>query len=169
MYTIERILRKRSIRSIVYGGNMTDRATLDLTTSITWLAHLIERYANIRLAQADLPAGMSYARANLLLAVHAAHVEGNSARMVDIALDLGVTARTLTTMVDSLAKQDLIERTVDPSDRRAFQLVLTNTGSELVPLLQTELAHAAETVAAPLAPPDRDTLSRLINRLIERG
>ena len=38
---------------------MSDRVTLDLTTSITWLAHLIERYANIRLGQADFPAGMS--------------------------------------------------------------------------------------------------------------
>ncbi len=148
---------------------MTDRITLDLTTSITWLAHMVERYANIRLGQAGLPAGMSYARANLLLAVHAAHSEGNSARMVDIALDLGVTARTLTTMVDSLAGQQLIERTVDPGDRRAFQLVLTDTGRELVPLLQTELAHAAEAVAAPLGQSDREQMARLVNRLIERG
>ncbi len=148
---------------------MTDRLTLDLTTSITWLAHMVERYANIRLAQAGLPTGMSYARANLLLAVHAAHVEGNSARMVDIALDLGVTARTLTTMVDSLAKQDLVERTIDPNDRRAFQLVLTDAGRVLVPSLQSELAHAAEAVAAPLSGSDRQVMAQLVNRLIERG
>lgn len=148
---------------------MPDRATLDLTTSITWLAHLIERFANIRLAESTLPAGMSYARANLLLAVHAAHVEENSARMVDIALDLGVTARTLTTMVDSLTKQGLIERVVDPSDRRAFQLVLTDAGNDLVPQLQTELTQAAELVTAPLSEADRAQLARLITRLIERG
>jgi DNA-binding MarR family transcriptional regulator len=148
---------------------MTDRITLDLTTSITWLAHMVERYANLRLAQAGLPQAMSYARANLLLAVHAAHTEGNSARMVDIALDLGVTARTLTTMVDSLARQQLIERTVDPNDRRAFQLMLTDGGRELVPLLQSELSHAAEAVAAPLDARDRDMLAQLVNRLIERG
>jgi DNA-binding MarR family transcriptional regulator len=148
---------------------MTDRITLDLTTSISWLAHMVERYANLRLAQAGLPQAMSYARANLLLAVHAAHTEGNSARMVDIALDLGVTARTLTTMVDSLARQQLIERTVDPNDRRAFQLMLTDGGRELVPLLQSELSHAAEAVAAPLDARDRDMLAQLVNRLIERG
>lgn len=148
---------------------MSDRVTLELTTSITWLAHLIERYANIRLAQAGFPAGMSYARANLLLAVAAAHAEGNSARMVDIALDLGVTARTLTTMVDALAKQGLVERSVDPDDRRAFQLVLTDAGTELLPQLHDELHQAAEAVAAPLGGQDRETLVRLINRLIERG
>lgn len=148
---------------------MSDRNTLDLTTSITWLAHLIERYANIRLAKADLPQGMSYARANLILAVHAADIEGNSARMVDIALDLGVTGRTLTTMVDSLAKQELVERTVDLNDRRAYQLVLTDAGRALVPLLQSELSLASETVTAPLGDRERDVLAQLINQLIERG
>lgn len=148
---------------------MTDRATLDLTTSITWLAHLIERFANLRLAAGPFPKGMSYARANLLIAVNAAYEDGNSARMVDIALDLGVTGRTLTTMVDSLEKQELMQRTVDPSDRRAYQLVLTRQGSELIPQLQAELGQAAEAVAAPLSTADRAHLARLIERLIERG
>lgn len=148
---------------------MTDRATLDLTTSITWLAHLIERFANLRLAAGPFPKGMSYARANLLMAVQAAHDEGNSARMVDIAMDLGVTGRTLTTMVDSLEKQDLIRREVDPADRRAYQLVLTDQGRSLIPQLQAELSQAAEAVAAPLSESDRTQLARLIDRLIERG
>lgn len=148
---------------------MTDRATLDLTTSITWLAHLIERFANLRLAAGPFPKGMSYARANLLIAVHSAHEEGNSARMVDIALDLGVTGRTLTTMVDSLEKQELMKREVDPADRRAFQLVLTTQGTDLVPQLQSELTEAAEAVAAPLSGSDRTQLARLIDQLIERG
>ena len=148
---------------------MTDRAALDLTTSITWLAHLIERYANIRLAAANLPQNMSYARANLILAVHAAHTEQNPARMVDIALDLGVTARTLTTMVDSLSKQGLVERAADPDDRRAYQLVLTDEGRRIVPQLESELALAAEAVSAPLGDADRARLTALINRLIERG
>ncbi|MCA9833788.1 MAG: MarR family transcriptional regulator [Thermomicrobiales bacterium] len=147
---------------------MTDRDSLDLTTSVTWLAHLVERFANIRFAQASLPAGMSYARANLLLAVAAAHADGTSARMVDIALDLGVTGRTLTTMVDSLEKQGLLAREVDSTDRRAFQLLLTEQGSALLPQLQSELNQTAQTVLAPLADADRVVLARLINRLIER-
>lgn len=148
---------------------MADRAALDLTTSITWLAHLIERFANLRLAEGSFPKGMSYARANLLLAVHAAHEEGHSARMVDIALDLGVTGRTLTTMVDSLEKQNLVSREVDPADRRAFQLVLTRQGTELLPQLRSELDEAAEAVTAPLSSTDRNRLGELIDKLIERG
>lgn len=148
---------------------MEHTPALETTTSLTWLAHLVERYANLRLARAELRGGMSYARANLLLAVNSAHQQGNSARMVDIAMDLGVTARTLTTMVDSLAKQELIVREVDPNDRRAFQLVLTEAGRALLPVLQSELGQAADAVMSPLAPHDRETLGRLITQLIERG
>ncbi len=148
---------------------MEDIDDLDLTTSVTWLAHLIERFANMRLAQSDLPAGMSYARANLLLAVSVAEVDGTSARMIDIALDLGVTGRTLTTMVDAVAEQGLLIREVDPTDRRAFQLVLTERGKDLLPHLRAELTQAAETVVAPLSATDRATLAGLINRVIERS
>lgn len=148
---------------------MSGQATLDLTTSITWLAHLIERFANLRLAAGSFPKGMSYARANLLIAVHNAHEDDHSARMVDIALDLGVTGRTLTTMVDSLEKLDLVQRQVDPADRRAYQLMLTKQGTDLVPQLRQELQHAAETVASPLTTGDRAQLARLIDQLIERG
>lgn len=129
---------------------------------------MIERFANLRIARADLPSAMSYARANLILAVHAAYLHGNSARMVDIAQDLGVTARTLTTMVDSLTRQGLIERVVDPEDRRAFQLVLTEQGTAIVPQLQEELAQAAAAVMAPLSVQESETLARLITRMIER-
>lgn len=147
---------------------MADRDNLDLTTSLTWLAHLVERFANIRLAKTSLPDGLSYARANLLLAIDNAQRDGTSARMVDIALDLGVTGRTLTTMVDALVRQGFVSREVDAQDRRAFQLRLTNDGAALVEPLRIELAAAASTVMAPLTPQDVATLSRLLNRLIER-
>lgn len=148
---------------------MTDRDALDLTTSVTWLAHLIERFANIRLAQANLPDGMSYARANLLLAVASAHADDTSARMVDIALDLGVTGRTLTTMVDSLEKQGLLAREVDPTDRRAFQLLLTDAGRSMLPQIQAELIAAADTVMSPLSASEAAMLGKILNRLIDRS
>lgn len=148
---------------------MTDRSTYELTTSISWLAHLIERFSNMRLAAGSFPEGMSYARANLILAVHAAHEDGHSAKMIDIALDLGVTARTLTTIVDALERQDLLKRAADPSDRRAWQLVLTDSGKELVPELLDALAQASETVSAPLSGDEQAQFTRLLNKLIDRG
>ena len=147
---------------------MADRDHLELTTSVTWLAHLIERYANMRLAQAGLPAGMSYARANVLRAVAAAHADGTSARMVDIAMDLGVTGRTLTSIVDALVTQGLLAREMDAADRRAIHLRLTESGAALLPQLEAELSAAADTVMSPLGNDEAATFARLLNRLIER-
>lgn len=142
---------------------------LELTGSIVWLAHLIERFANLRLSESDLPTDMSFARANLLLAVDAAEADETSARMIDIAMDLGVTARTLTTMVDALVRQELMERQPDPDDRRAYQLLLTARGRAMVPALQSELLQAARQVVSPLSATEQDALMRMFTRLVERG
>ena len=141
---------------------------MEISSSIVWLAHLIDRFANTRLAQGAFPKGMSFARANLLFAVYAAKQNETSSRMVDISLDLGVTARTLTTMVDALEKQALIERVPDPNDRRAIQLAITDAGEALVEPLAQSLDSACEAVMGPLDESDRRTLLRLLTRLIER-
>lgn len=141
---------------------------LEISSSIVWLAHLIDRFVNTRLAQGSFPKGMSFARANLLFAVHAARVNETSSRMVDIALDLGVTARTLTTMVDALEKQGLVERVPDAKDRRAIQLELTDSGREALDPLAQALEVACEAVIGPLDDSERKVLLRLLTRLIER-
>ncbi len=148
-----------------------DRETvepMELSSSIVWLAHLIDRFANTRLAQGSFPKGMSFARANLLFAVYAARQNETSSRMVDISLDLGVTARTLTTMVDALEKQELVERVPDPNDRRAIQLEITEPGVALIDPLAQALDTTCEAVMGPLAEDERRMLLRLLTRLIER-
>lgn len=141
---------------------------MEISSSIVWLAHLIDRFANTRLAQGSFPKGMSFARANLLFAVYAARQNETSSRMVDISLDLGVTARTLTTMVDALEKQGLLERVPDANDRRAIQLEITGQGIALVDPLAQALDTASEAVMGPLDHSERRTLLRLLTRLIER-
>ncbi|HWV35390.1 MAG TPA: MarR family winged helix-turn-helix transcriptional regulator [Thermomicrobiales bacterium] len=148
-------------------NDTTGQAT-EICSSIIWLGHLIERFANTRLPEAELPPGMSIARANLLFAVHTALEHEGSTRMVDISLDLGVTPRTLTTMVDALEKQGFLTRVPDPEDRRAIQLELTEEGSSLVPVLAQAVESASEVIVSPLGPVERETLMRLLTRLIER-
>src|SRR5262245_4272063 len=49
-------------------------------------------------------------------------------RMGDLAARLGLTARTITTLVDGLEREGLLARRPDPTDRRATLLELTETG-----------------------------------------
>lgn len=140
----------------------------DTCASIIWMGHLIERFANTRLPAAGFPPEISFARANVLFAVHAARQQGGSSRMVDIALDLGVTARTLTTMVDALERLDLLRREPDPDDRRAIQLALTAQGQSLIEPLASAVEAASDVILGPLDNDERGTLSRLMTKLIER-
>ena len=139
-----------------------------ICNSIIWMSHLIERYANARLSSFGLPPALTMPRVRLLLAVANGSAEETSTRMSDIALDLGVTARTITTMVDALEREALVERVPDPRDRRAISLVLTEAGEEAVPHIQAALDAISAAVVAPLSDADQDSLHTLLTRLIER-
>jgi len=52
-------------------------------------------------------------------------------RMKPLAEKLGVTTGTLTVMVDRLQKGKLVERQSDPTDGRAFNVVLTKKGASI--------------------------------------
>lgn len=139
-----------------------------ICNAIIWMSHLVERYANARLPAFGLPDTLTMPRARLLLAVASGAEAQTSTRMSDIALDLGVTARTITTMVDALEREGLVERVPDPHDRRAISLELTEAGAIAVPRIQSALDEIAAAVAAPLADGDQDDLLDLLTRLIER-
>jgi DNA-binding MarR family transcriptional regulator len=136
--------------------------------SIIWMSHLIERYANARLPTFGLGVELSMPRARLLLAIASGAAAETSTRMSDIALDVGVTARTITTMVDALERDGLVERLPDPRDRRAISLALTEAGEVLVPRVQAAMDEISAAVAAPLSDADQETLHNLLTRLIER-
>jgi DNA-binding MarR family transcriptional regulator len=136
--------------------------------SIIWMSHLIERYANARLPTFGLGDDLSMPRARLLLAIAAGAAADSSTRMSDIALDVGVTARTITTMVDALEREGLVERLPDPRDRRAITLRLTAAGEALAPRVQAAMDEICRVVAAPLDDGDQAALHDLLTRLIER-
>jgi len=86
-------------------------------------------------------------------------------RMGDLAEDLGITARTITTLVDALEREGLLARLPDPIDRRATLLALTEkarTQFEQVRSLQMELG---EELIAPLDTQQRRLLLDLLSRL----
>ncbi len=134
---------------------------------IFWLSHLIERFGQARLLDFDVPAGMSFSRALLILAV-ANGQQVQASRMSDVAMDIGLTARTVTTMVDSLERDGLMVRQPDPRDRRAIQLQLTAAGDAIVPVLARALEEIGGAVLSPLGEDEQASLLALLDRLIER-
>jgi DNA-binding MarR family transcriptional regulator len=62
----------------------------------------------------------------------------------DLAAALGVTARTVTGLVDGLVAAGLVTREPHPSDRRATLVTLTAAGTGLVATLEREQAELGE-------------------------
>jgi DNA-binding MarR family transcriptional regulator len=86
-----------------------------------------------------------------------------------VADEMGMTRGAITKLADRLINKSLIIRKPDSDDGRAQTLALTPRGSSLVP----ELAALADQNDAQffggLSRAERETLERLLKRLVEHG
>jgi DNA-binding MarR family transcriptional regulator len=86
-------------------------------------------------------------------------------RMTEIADLLGIVPRSLTTVVDALEDAGLVRREIDPSNRRAILLRLTDRGTAVRDELREARRRAAEDLFAPLSAEDRKALAGLLTLL----
>jgi DNA-binding MarR family transcriptional regulator len=83
-------------------------------------------------------------------------------RMTELADQLGIVPRSLTTVIDALEDAGLVRREVDPRNRRATLVHLTEKGSAVRDDMREARRRAAEDLLAPLALEDREALARLL-------
>jgi DNA-binding MarR family transcriptional regulator len=112
---------------------------------------------------------LSLPRVKVLLGLAARRLRmGDHVRMHDLAEDLGVTPRNITTIVDGLEREGLLARRPDPSDRRAIWLELTPLGLsyiERVHLLEQEISAR---FFQPLDSEQRRQLAEILSTLSAR-
>jgi DNA-binding MarR family transcriptional regulator len=90
-------------------------------------------------------------------------------RPTDLAARLRIAPRSVTEVVDGLADAGLVERTPDPTDRRAVTLDLTSEGRAQVSAIRASREAVAGTLFDTLSPRDRDQLRRILGVLVEDG
>ena len=86
-------------------------------------------------------------------------------RMTELADRLGIVPRSLTTVIDALEEAGLVRREIDPTNRRAILLHLTERGTAVRDDLREARRRAAEDLFAPLSAQDRQTLAKLLTLL----
>lgn len=86
-------------------------------------------------------------------------------RMTELADRLGIVPRSLTTVIDALEEAGLVRREVDPRNRRAILLRLTDRGTAVRDELREARRRAAEDLFAPLSAEDRKTFASLLAHL----
>lgn len=129
------------------------------------LADLLQRLTRrLRSAQAEqlAPLGLTPAQERALRLV----ARGDEPpRMTELADRLGIVPRSLTTVIDALEQAGLVRREIDPRNRRAILLHLTDRGAAVRDDLRDARRRAAEDLFAPLPASDRETLADLLARL----
>ncbi len=104
---------------------------------------------------------LSNARYNVMRAV----LDRGPDRMSRIASVVGISPRSLTDLVDALAKDGYLRRLADPQDRRSVLVELTASGHEVVRAGRRARLSQAAHVFADLDVNERATLERLLVRL----
>lgn len=108
------------------------------------------------------------ARAMMLLNRAAAHgaQDTGGLRNSQLAEQLRIAARSATEVVDQLQDKQLVQRTADPSDRRAWIITLTDRGRELSDLIRQDRQLQMSDFFAQLDPVDQQHLRRILIALL---
>ena len=86
-----------------------------------------------------------------------------------LADEMGMTRGAITKLADRLINKSLIIRKADSDDGRAQTLALTPRGSSLVPELAALADQNDAEFFGDLTKAERETLERLLKRLVEHG
>jgi DNA-binding MarR family transcriptional regulator len=95
-------------------------------------------------------------------------IDGGPLRLNDLAARTGTTPPTASRAVDALDELGMVERTSDPTDRRALQIQLTPNGRRAVAERQARIYAAFRPAVAGLPAAERRQLADLLARLAEQ-
>jgi DNA-binding MarR family transcriptional regulator len=85
----------------------------------------------------------------------------------DISRFQQVKKNTISSMLRKLEEDDLIERKLDPTDKRRFHIRLTEKGKDLAERLSPKFAFFQNELASGLTSTEREELINLLTKLFE--
>jgi DNA-binding MarR family transcriptional regulator len=84
----------------------------------------------------------------------------------ELADALMVSRAGMTNRLDRLEAAGLVERSLDPADRRSFRVALTDTGREVIDATLTEHAANIAGLVSSLTPEEARALERALRKLL---
>jgi DNA-binding MarR family transcriptional regulator len=141
------------------GTETTPSAEQDLTDALYDFFKAARR-ARGRAARDPSPDGLSLAQYHVLEPLSSGPRTNR-----ELAESAGISAPTVTRMVDGLLQRGLVTRIEDPIDRRAVVISLTEDGLTALTRKQREYAARRRRVAAALEPHEQPLAADLLRRL----
>jgi DNA-binding MarR family transcriptional regulator len=163
------------------------RNTTDLEKREKWIALLQEMQSDVdprivrlmdnmrqvshalyQLGESSLAsAGLTFARFRLLMGLLvSAQLDGREElNPSEISVKLGISRNTVSTLVRELEQAGLIERHLDDSDRRRFNIRLTSSGKELVQRNASQHYHIIAGCFDALTADEQESLISILSKL----
>jgi MarR family transcriptional regulator for hemolysin len=90
---------------------------------------------------------------------------GDHPNQVALATHLGIDRTVMTYLIDDLANAGLVERRVDPADRRQRKIVATEAGLSAFGHLEKRVREAEDSLLRPLDTTEREAFRSLLHRV----
>jgi MarR family transcriptional regulator, lower aerobic nicotinate degradation pathway regulator len=139
------------------GGAPPAREQLSAVDGLAQLSFVIQGMLERRAAEHDL----SIIQTRLL-----GVLRDRTPTMQELARFLGLDKSSVTGLVNRAERRGLVARVPSPTDRRAVLAVLTDDGRSLVCQAAARFEADVSSLLSRLPPPERDTLSSIISRLL---
>lgn len=88
-----------------------------------------------------------------------------SLRIKEIQKMIGLAPSTVTQIMDGMEEKDLIQRVVNPEDRRGFNVVLAAEGKRLVEMIRVESTRSFQRITDEIGEEDTRQLLELLRRV----
>ncbi|MFJ3047184.1 MarR family winged helix-turn-helix transcriptional regulator [Herbaspirillum chlorophenolicum] len=108
--------------------------------------------------------GASFARTKIMAVIQ----RSGKVRSTDLAGAFGFAPRTITEAVDGLERDGLVERVVDPADRRVKQISLTPLGEEVLCASEPARKRFGQQLFEVLDKKETAQLAQLLGKLNSR-
>ncbi|MGW2277989.1 MarR family winged helix-turn-helix transcriptional regulator [Streptomyces sp. NPDC001770] len=142
----------------------------DRLATATRLRNLGTRLLSLAAIQSDRLANEELARAGARkwhYAVLATLDEFGPASQAELSRRTGIHRSDMVAVIGELADRGLAERSANPADRRQNIIAVTKQGHRHLLKLDKVLTEVENEVLAPLTPPEREQLTRLLAALVD--
>lgn len=153
----------------LHGSSDGDAPTLAQPTmgpgadsELTWLLHRAAQRMRSATGEAAAQHGLTLRHHIVLSALHLSP----GMTQVELGRAVGMDKTTLTSELDRLERLDLVKRSIDPRDRRARTLAITEQGEHLRRLVSAETERAERTALGAFSDADVARLRRMLYDLI---